>query len=59
MPALPGSQQLDWNDNIYVLATIRILLVIGVAYLIKIMYGLMPFMCGRRTAPVAQGRLSF
>ena len=58
MPALPASQQLDWNNNIYVLATIRILLVIGVAYLIKILCSLMPFMWGTRTASVAHGRPS-
>ena len=58
MLALPASQQLDWNNNIYVLATIRILLVIGVAYLVKIVYGLMPFTWGTRTASVAHGRPS-
>ena len=58
MAALPASEQLDWNNNIYVVATIRILLVIGVAYLIKILYSLMPFMWGTRIASAAHGRPS-
>ena len=56
MAAPPASQQLDWNNNIYVIATIRILLVIGVAYLVKTLYGLMPFLWGTRTASAAHGR---
>ena len=58
MPALPASQQLDWNNNIYVLATIRILLLVGLAYLIKTLYSLMPFMWGTRTASATHGRPS-
>ena len=55
MPGLPASEQLDWNNNIYVVATIRILVAICAAYLIKILYSLMPFMWGTRTASAAHG----
>ena len=56
MAALPASQQSDWNNNLYVVATIHIL--IGVAYLVKLLYSLMPVTWDRRTASAAHGRLS-
>ena len=55
MPVLPTSQQSDWNNNVYVLATTRVLVMIGLAYLIKRLYNLVPSIWGTRLAPVAAG----
>lgn len=57
MPVLPNPQQSDWNNNIYVLATTRVLVVIGVAYLIRSLYGLVPSIWGTRSASIAAGAL--
>ena len=59
MPALPVPQQSDWNNNIYVLAVTRIFVMIGVAFLIKNLYNLMPTIWGTRSASIAAGGLSF
>ena len=59
MPALPISQQPEWNYNVYVLATTRILVMIGVAYLIKSLYTLVPLIWGSGSASIAAGGLSY
>ena len=59
MPALPISQQHEWNNNVYVLATSRILVMIGVAYLIKSLYTLLPLIWGSGSASIAAGGLSY
>ena len=59
MPALPISQQPEWNYNVYVLATNRILVMIGVAYLIKSLYTLVPLIWGSGSASIAAGELSY
>lgn len=58
MPLLPISQQPDWNNNIYVLATTRILGMVGAAYLVKSLYTLTRLTWGTRSAFLAAGRLS-
>lgn len=58
MPPLPTSQQSDWNNNVYVLATARILVMAGVAYLVKSLYILMTLILGTRSASLAAGTLS-
>ena len=57
MPVLPDPQQSDWNNNIYVLATARILIMIGMAYLIRSLYSLVPSIWGTHSASVAAGAL--
>lgn len=59
MPALPTPQQSDWDNNVYVLATTRIFVMIGLAYLIRSLYSLVPSIWGTRSASVAAGGLSF
>lgn len=59
MPPLPISRPSDWNNNVYVLATIRVFVMIGFAYLLKALYSLVPSIRGARSAPVAAGGLSF
>ena len=59
MPALPVPQQADWSDNIYILATIRVVVIFGVAYLIKSLYNLMASIWGTRSASIAAGEPSF
>lgn len=58
MPSLPISRQPDWNNNIYVLATTRILVMVGAAYLVKSLYTLIRLTWGTRSAFLAAGRLS-
>lgn len=58
MPPLPISQQPDWNNNIYVLATTRILVMVGAAYLVKSLYTLIRLTWGTRSNFLAAGRLS-
>ena len=57
MPALPVPQHADWSNNFYVLATTRVLIVIGLAYLIRSLYSLVPSIWGMRSAAVAAGAL--
>ena len=57
MPVLPIPQQSDWSDNIYVLTTTRVLVMIGAAYLIRTLYSLVPSIWGTRSASVAAGPL--
>lgn len=59
MPALTVPQQPDWNNNVYVLATTRMFVMIGMAYLIKSLYNLVPSIWGTRSAPIAAGGHSF
>lgn len=59
MPALSISQQPEWNNNVYVFATSRILVVIGVAYLIKSLYTLVPLIWGSGSASIVAGGLSY
>ncbi len=59
MPALPVSQESDWNNNVYVIATTRAFVMIGIAYLVKSLYNLVPSIWGTRSASIAAGRLSF
>ena len=59
MPALPTSQQPVGNNNVYVLATTRVLVMIGVAYLIKSLYTLVPQIWGSGSASIAAGGLSY
>ena len=58
MPALPISQPSDWNNNVYVLATTRILIMIGSAYLIKSLYNVVPSIWSTRSASIAAGEHS-
>ena len=61
MPALPITKQSDWNNNVYVLTTIRVVVMILVAYLIKSLYNAVPSIWGwgARPSSVAAGRLAF
>lgn len=59
MPALPIPQQSDWNNNVYVLATTRIFVMIGLAYLLRSLYNLMPSNWGTHPASIAAGGHSF
>lgn len=59
MPALPISQPSDWNNNVYVLATTRVFVMIGLAYLLRTLYSLVPSIWGARSASVSAGGLSF
>lgn len=38
MPVLALQQQSDWENNVYVLTTTRILVIVGVAYLFRSLY---------------------
>ncbi|KAL9066248.1 MAG: hypothetical protein Q9161_007705 [Pseudevernia consocians] len=53
MPALPVTQQSDWSSNFYVVATNRIFVVIGMAYLVKSLYSLVPSIWGTSSASIA------
>ena len=55
MPVLPVPQQSDWSDNIYVLTATRVLVMLGMAYLIKTLYSLVPSIWGTRSASIAAG----
>ena len=72
MPALPATQQSDWNNNVYVLWTTRGLAMVGVfglAYMVKRSYIRMPSIRGTGVgslvaasvgaAPLAAGGFSF
>ena len=59
MPALPVPQQSDWNNNVYVLATTRIFVIIGMAYLVKILYNMASSMWGARSASIAESEHCF
>ena len=59
MPALPVPRQADWSDNIYNLATIRVVIIIGVAYLVKSLYNLVASIWGTRSASIAAGEPPF
>lgn len=59
MPALPVPQQSDWSNNVYVVATTRIFVMIGMAYLIKSLYNLVQSTWGARAASMATGGHSF
>ena len=58
MPSLPTSQQSDWSNNIYVVATTRIFVMIGMAYLAKSLYNFVPSIWGTRSASIAAGEYS-
>ena len=58
MPALPIPQQSDWSNNVYVVATTRIFVVIGMGYLVKSLYNHVPPIWGTRSASVAAGEHS-
>ena len=58
MPALPVPQQSDWSNNVYVIVTTRVFVMVGMAYLIKSLYHLLPSNWGTRSASIAAGRLS-
>ncbi len=45
MPTLNPPQQDMWNDNVYVLTTTRILIVIGVSYLLRSLFQLIKWSC--------------
>lgn len=57
MAPLPIPQQSDWNNNVYVLAVERTFVVIGLAFLIKILYGLVPSTWATRVASTVAGML--
>ena len=57
MPVLPVPQQSDWSNNIYVLTATRVFVMIGVAYLIRSLYTLVPSIWGTRSASIAAGAL--
>ena len=38
MPVLALQQQSDWENNVYVLTTTRILVIVGVSYLFRSLY---------------------
>ena len=57
MPPLQVPQHTDWSNNIYVLTATRVLVMIGVAYLIKSLYSLVPSIWGTRSASIAAGAL--
>ena len=57
MPALPVPQS-DWSNNVYVVVTTRVFVMVGMAYLIKSLYHLLPSNWGTRSASIAAGRLS-
>ena len=59
MPALRIFQPSDWSNNVYVLATMRILVMIGLAYLIKSLYNVVPSIWGTRSASIAAGEHSY
>ena len=55
MPTFPAAQQVDWNNNVYVIATTRIFVVIGVAYLIKSLCNVVPSIRSADSVSVADG----
>ena len=57
MPLLLDPQQSDWSNNVYVLTATRVLVMIGVAYLIRSLYSLVPSIWGTRSASIAAGAL--
>ncbi|CAD6590898.1 MAG: hypothetical protein ASARMPRED_005096 [Alectoria sarmentosa] len=52
MPALPVPQS-DWSNNVYVVVTTRVFVMVGMAYLIKSLYHLLPSNWGTRSASIA------
>ena len=57
MPALPISQQSNWSNNVFVLATTRILIMIGLAYLIKSLYAYLHLAWSTRSDSLVAGGL--
>lgn len=53
MPVPPTPQQSDWNNNFYVVATTRIFVMIGMGYLIRSLYSLVPSIWASRFSSVA------
>ena len=59
MPILPTSQQADWGNNVFIQATTRILVMIGLAYLVKSLYAFWPLALSTRSGSFAAGGLPF
>ncbi|KAL9103183.1 MAG: hypothetical protein Q9163_001749 [Psora crenata] len=63
MPAISTPKQTTWDSNIYVVAMTRVLVIIGVSYLIKSLYQLIGWSCfppsTSTSFPAADARFSF
>ena len=68
MPLLDLKQQSAWENNVYVLTTTRLLVIVGVTYLLRILYqwlrpvleifpiaNLVPWAAGRSCHPLLHG----
>lgn len=52
MPVITTSQEPDWNNNVYVIATTRGFVLIGTAYLVRSLYNLVSPTWGPRLASI-------
>lgn len=57
MPVLTSSQEPSWEGNAYVLATTRIFVLMGTAYLVRSLYNVVSPAWGSRAASTVAGEL--
>lgn len=59
MPVTTNFQGPSWESNVYVLATTRIFVLMGTAYLVRSLYNLVSPAWGSRPASIVAGEPSF
>ena len=55
MPVLTARQDSDWDSNVYVITTTRVLVLVGTAYLGRSLYNLVSATWGSRSTSTAAG----
>lgn len=55
MPVITTSQEPDWNNNVYVITTTRVFVLIGTAYLLRSLYNVVSPNWGPRLASILGG----